>query len=145
MKEKDFTISHLVDKSPNEVFDIIMDVRGWWNGEIEGDTKTLNEEFSYRFKDIHYSKQKLVEIVPGQKIVWLITDSFLNFVEDKNEWTGHHVIFDITPKDGKTEVRLTHKGLVPSVECYNACSGGWISNFGRGWLNYITTGNRLNV
>ncbi|HXS35911.1 MAG TPA: SRPBCC domain-containing protein, partial [Flavipsychrobacter sp.] len=97
-------------------------------------------EFSYRYKDIHYSKQKLVEVVPNKKVVWLITDSQLNFTEDKSEWTGTKISFDISEKDNKTQVRFTHNGLVPHFECYNGCSNAWTDYINNSLRNLITTG-----
>nr|WP_277869300.1 SRPBCC domain-containing protein [Actinopolymorpha singaporensis] len=35
------------------------------------------------------------------------------------------ITFDITQKDGRTEVRFTHHGLVPTEECFDVCSTGW--------------------
>ena len=125
----DFTTTILVDQTPEEAFNAINNVRGWWTGEpgVEGSTGKLNDEFTYRYKDIHYSKQKITELIPGKKIVWLITDSKLNFIKDKNEWTGTEISFEIAKKDDKTEVRFTHVGLVPDIECYADCSNAWSS------------------
>jgi len=138
--EKSFTTAFMVDNTPKEAFDAINNVRGWWSGEIEGNTAKLDDEFSYRYKDIHYSKQKLVEVVPNKKVVWLITDSQLNFTEDKTEWTGTKISFDISEKDNKTEVRFTHNGLVPHFECYNGCSNAWTDYVNNSLRNLITTG-----
>ncbi len=57
--------------------------------------------------------------------MWHITDSRLNFVKDKTEWKGTDIVFDIAEKNGKTELRFEHVGLVPALECYEACSDGW--------------------
>jgi hypothetical protein len=127
MNNQDFTLAILVDKSPKEAFDAINDVRGWWSGAIEGRTDRLGEEWTYRYKDFHYSKQKIAEFVPGKKVVWDIVDSAINFVDDKTEWNGTKIVFDIAKKGGETEVRFTHVGLAPESECFDSCSDAWSS------------------
>jgi hypothetical protein len=74
---------------------------------------------------VHYSKQKLVEVIPGRKVVWLILDAWLSFTEDKTEWNGTRVIFEVSKHGDKTEVRFTHEGLVPQYECVDKCSNAW--------------------
>jgi hypothetical protein len=140
MKTSDFTATLLVDETPEEAFNAIINVRGWWTGEpgVEGNTEKLNDEFTYRYKDIHYSKQKVTELIPGKKVVWLITDSKLNFTKVKDEWTGTKIIFDISGKDNKTQVRFTHIGLSPDIECYHDCSNAWSSYINSSLRNFIT-------
>lgn len=123
-----------VDESAQRAYDAINDVRGWWSGQITGPTDQLGAEFSYWVPGIHYSKFRITELVPGRKVTWLTLEGWLGFTDDKEEWTGTTVTFDITEVDGRTEVRFTHEGLVPEVECYDVC---WVA-----WGGYVTNSLR---
>ena len=100
-KDQDLTFAFVVDQPPQNAFAAINNVRGWWSGEIEGPTDKLGGEFTYRYKDIHYSKHKITELIPGKKVVWLVLDSSLDFIEDKTEWNGTKIAFDIAKKGTK--------------------------------------------
>jgi regulatory protein YycH of two-component signal transduction system YycFG len=139
MNNKNFTTSFLVDQTQKEAFDAINIVRGWWTENLEGSTQKLGDEFEVRFGDVHYSKQKLIEVVPGKKIVWLITDSKLNFIKDKSEWTNTKISFDISKQGNKTQVSFTHVGLIPKIECYRDCSNAW-GYYVNSLYSLITTG-----
>jgi len=125
MKPDDYTIAFTVDQSPEEVFAAVNNVRGWWSGEIDGSTDRLGAEFTYRFKDVHRTTQKITELVPGRKVVWHVVESQINFVKDRQEWDGTDIIFDITRKGDRTQLRFTHVGLAPAIECYGKCAGAW--------------------
>ena len=140
MKNQDYTATFTVDQTPEEAFTAINNVRGWWSGSIEGSTINLGDVFTYRYEDIHYSKQKITELIPAKKVVWQVLDAKLNFVKDKDEWNGTKVIFEISKKGNKTEVHFTHSGLVPQFECYDSCSDAW-GGYVKGSLrSLITTG-----
>ena len=140
MKDQNYTTTFMVNQSPDEVFAAINNVRGWWAGEIEGDTGKLGDEFTYRYEDVHRSTHKITEFVPGRKVVWHTTDSRLNFVEKKNEWKGTDIVFEITRKGSQTELRFTHIGLVPAIQCYGDCSGAWGYYINDCLQSLITTG-----
>ena len=140
MNKQSFTTSITVSQSPAEVFAAINDVRGWWSGEIDGRTDQLGSVFEYRYKDVHKSTQKITELVPGKKVVWHIVDSHIDFVQDKAEWNGTDVVFEIAKKGAKTELRFTHVGLVPAIECYGKCAGAWGFYINESLRNLITTG-----
>jgi len=143
MKEDNLSISLAVNVSPQDAFNSINSVSKWWTENIEGSSQKLDDEFTVRFDDVHVSTQKLIEVVPDKKVVWLVTDSKLNFVEDKEEWTDTKISFEIYSKDDKTEIQFTHIGLVPAIDCYQDCSNAW-SHYIRGsLLSLITTGKGI--
>lgn len=140
MSASDFTTTLLVDQNPKEVFRAVNNVRGWWSEEIEGGTEKLNDEFTYHFEDIHQCKMKLIEVVPYKKVVWLVLDNYFKFTKDKSEWKGTEVIFEISQKDNKTTLRMTHQGLVPEYECFEICRDAWTSYIQNSMRDLIITG-----
>jgi hypothetical protein len=140
MQNQDFTTAILVDQSPQQVFNAINNPRAWWSEEIEGSTDNLNDEFTYHFKDLHRSKMKITELVPDRKVVWLVEDNYFSFTEDKREWIGTNIIFEITSNGDKTKLQFTHAGLVPEYECYNVCHDAWTGYIQNSLKKLITTG-----
>ncbi len=140
MSIPDFTTTFLVDQTPEAAFAAITDVRGWWSGEIEGGTAEVGDVFTYRYKDIHRSTQRVSEAVPGRRVVWDVLDAWLKFTEDKTEWNGTKVIFEISREGEKTAIRFTHQGLVPAFECYDKCSSAWSFYINDSLRSLIATG-----
>jgi hypothetical protein len=130
MINQDYTKTLSVDATPKEAFNAIRNVHEWWSGlyseKIEGSTEKVNDEFTFQAGNgAHYSKQKLVELIPYKKIVWLVTESNLTFLKEKNEWTGTKISFEVLKEKNKTKIVFTHIGLVPKIECYDGCSSTW--------------------
>jgi hypothetical protein len=140
MIKPDFTTTILVDQTPEEAFNAINNIRGWWSEEIEGSTDKLNAEFNYHYEDVHRSKMKIVEFIPGKKVVWLVMENYFSFTKDKSEWTGTKIVFEISRKDNKTQIRFTHQGLVPEYECYEICFDAWSNYIQNSLRDLITTG-----
>ena len=139
-ENKNFTSTILVDATPKAAFDAIKDFRAWWGEDIEGNTDKLNEIFFYHYKDVHLCKLKLIEMVPNEKLVYLVVDNQFNFIKDKTEWINTKLIFEIMPEGGKTKVVFTHEGLVPEYECYEVCNDAWTTYIQGSLQSLITTG-----
>jgi hypothetical protein len=138
---QDYTTVIIAPVTPQEAFKSINSVTKWWTVNVEGSTQKLHDEFTVRFFDgIHVSTQKIVEMVPDKKVVWLVTDSKLNFIEDKTEWTGTKISFEISEKDSKTQIRFTHHGLIPGAECFDDCSVAWSEYLQGSLVSLMTTG-----
>ncbi|MBC8046891.1 MAG: SRPBCC domain-containing protein [Fimbriimonadaceae bacterium] len=143
MQDQNFTTTLLVDQTPEEVFNAINNVRGWWSEEIEGSTNKLNDEFKYHYEDVHRCKIKLIEVIPNEKIVWLVMDNYFKFTKDETEWTGNKIIFEINEKNNKTQLQFTQQGLVPEYECYDICQNAWSNYIHNSLRNLISTGKGL--
>jgi len=140
MTGQDFTSSFTVEQSPTEVYDAINDVRRWWTGDIDGASREVGDEFSYRYPGAHYSRQRITGLEPAKTVVWQVLDAHLEGVEDPGEWTGTEIRFEIAPTADGTEVTFSHVGLTPDVQCYDACSGGWGFFVNGSLKRLITTG-----
>lgn len=140
MATKDFTTSFIVDQTPEEVFKAVTNPRGWWSEQIEGGTEKLNDEFGYHYQDAHIAKMRLIEVVPGKKVVWLVLHNYFKFTKDKDEWKDNKIVFDITEKNGKTQLQFTQIGLVPAYECYDVCRKAWTNYIQKSLHDLVTTG-----
>jgi hypothetical protein len=140
MNIPDFNTSILVSQTPAEAFEAITNVRGWWSEEIEGGTAKLNDVFHYHFKDVHNCTIKLTEVIPGKKVAWHVLDNYFNFTKDDSEWKDTKVIFEISEVGNKTQVTVTHLGLVPEYECFDICSNAWTQYIQQSLFSLITTG-----
>ena len=122
-----FSTAFTVDRSPDEVYAAVNDVRSWWTGSVDGPTDVVGESFTYTYGDQHRSVHQVVELVPGQRVVWHTTDADLPFADDPKEWIGTDVVFEISSVAGGTQLVFTHRGLEPQLDCFQACSGAWTS------------------
>ncbi|ANN17526.1 ATPase [Amycolatopsis orientalis] len=140
-----FTTSFTVDQTPRQVYDAFTDVRGWWSEEIVH----TGDEFEYHYEELHHCRVRITESVPGRKVSWLVLENHFDFTRDDTEWVGTTITFEITEKDGKTEARFTHHGLVPEYECFEVCHKAWTFYVGTSLRALITTGegqpNRQSV
>lgn len=125
-----YSYSFTTGESPKEIFDLLLDVEKWWSGiyeeTITGSSQKINDEFSFSAGGgMHFSKQKLVELIPGKKIVWEVTESNLSFLDDPKEWQNTKIAFYLSEIENETQVTFIHEGLKPQIECYDQCTNAW--------------------
>src|SRR5579859_5813358 len=126
MENQSFTTTILVEQTPSEAFNAIVNPQAWWSEEITGGTSKVGDVFDYHYEDIHRTKMQLTEVVPDKKLVWLVLENYFKpglfneasknakddgFGNDKAEWVDTHVIFEITEKGDKTQLTFRHDGL----------------------------------
>lgn len=140
MENQNFTTTILVEQSPAEVFKAINNPRAWWSESIEGTPDKINEEWNYHFDDNHRSKMETTEMIPDQKVVWLVKENYFKNAKDQSEWVGNKITFDISKKGDKTQLIFSQIGLVPSCDCYKSCDWAWTGFIQKSLLSLIETG-----
>ena len=145
MNRQIYQSSIAADFTPGEAFEAINQVREWWAKNIEGNTEKLNDVFTVHFSGGTFVTFKITESIPGKKIAWLVTDCYLPWLKDKTEWTGTKMSFEIFELGYKTQLRFTHLGLNPEIECFDSCSNSWSQLIRQGLFTLITTGKGEEV
>jgi hypothetical protein len=138
--DPDFTTTISVEQTPEEAFAAINNPRGWWSENIEGSTANAGDVWTYRHNDVHRCTMCVTEMAPNKKVVWLVVDNYFSFTEDKTEWKNTKVVFEISTRGNKTEIRFTHEGLVPAYECFDVCSNAWAFYVNGSLRSLIATG-----
>ena len=132
-----------VQATPEQVFKAVAHVSDWWTVNTEGMSRSVGDEFTVQFGDVHLTKQRVTEVVPGERIVWLVTESLLPWLKDREEWKGTELVFDIAATNKGTELTFTHIGLTPHSECFDQCEKGWDYFLGESLFKLITEGAGL--
>ena len=133
MINKKYKVAIEVTKSPNDVFNHIIELSKWWPEEFVGDNFKLNSEFVLKTGGGHYSKNRVIEFVPGKKVVWIATDG--KRTTDNFDWTGTKMIFELSRKGGNTLIQFTYDGVVLEneqdrlVEICDVCIKNLLYNF----------------
>ena len=109
-KSANYSVEIELAKSPNEVFNHLINLKKWWPEDFEGEDIKLNSEFVFTTGDSHYSKNKVVEFVPDKKLVWLAIEGLRK--TDNYDWSGTKMIFELIPKGNNTILKFTYDGIV---------------------------------
>ncbi|HEY9002061.1 MAG TPA: SRPBCC domain-containing protein [Mucilaginibacter sp.] len=139
LTEQSYCSSIVVNESAMEAYDKISRVNEWWAANFKGNAKTLGDEFTVTFGET-YVTFKITEAIPGKKVTWLVTDSYLPWQNDKTEWTDTEVVFEISTENNSTKIDMTHVGLTPEVECFENCQAGWNHYINRSLTKFMNEG-----
>lgn len=104
----------------------------WWSEMFEGSSAQIGDRFTIRFgTDIHKT-MRVKESIPNFEMIWYVEDSLIALPELKNqtEWIGTTIVWEIERNEENTQIKVTHIGLNPNIECYEICSNGWVQFLG---------------
>jgi hypothetical protein len=124
MTTQDLTCNIQAPVSAKEAYDKIARVGEWWAKDFKGSAHNLGDTFTVRFGTT-FVDFKIAEAVPEKRIVWLVVNCYIPSLNDKTEWNGTSVAWDIATSGDTATITMTHHGIRPEVECYQMCEKGW--------------------
>ncbi len=110
--------------SGDEAIRKINQVSQWWTKGVVGAPRRQGDRFSVRFGET-FVDFEVAELDPGKRVVWNVTDCNLHWITNKKEWKGTQIVWQLSSKNGTTEVSMTHVGVFPGAECWDNCKPGW--------------------
>ena len=137
MQRQDYHCTFTAAISPEEALETIADVSAWWAKHFEGSATLLHDVFTVRFGKTFVTFE-ITELIIDRKVVWSVTDCYLEFVGDKLEWKGTSVVWEVAEVGDLTRIDMTHLGLVPQSECFAQCEKGWNHHIKDSLLRYMT-------
>ena len=143
MTNQDYRLSVSAPVSASDAYNKIARVSEWWAKDFDGSARNLGDTFTVRFGAAFgetFVDFKITEAVPGSKVVWHVTNSYLPWLQDKTEWNDTDVVFKVSASQSETTVTMTHEGLVPEVECFDSCVQGWNQYFGQSFRQFLIDG-----
>lgn len=142
MEKRNFHRTIKVNVPAAEAMKKIGEVHSWWAKDFDGKAEMLNDKFS-----VHFGKTfvdfKISELLPDKKVVWQVMDCNLDWINNKKEWNGTEVVFELSGKNRSTQIDFTHVGLFPGVECYEDCEVGWDKHFTNSLEKFINEGKGM--
>ena len=140
MKTNDFNSSISAKLSANDATKKISNVPEWWGITFSGSAEKQDDKFIVKMGGDSFFNFTVAELIPGKRVVWLVSDCYMPWYSDKTEWANTRLIFDLEENNGETQVHFTHEGLTPDVECYKDCEPGWTHWIQTSLHSYLTTG-----
>ncbi len=126
MTEKSYTTTFRVHATPEEVYAAINDPRAWWDGEFEGSTDSVGDEFTYRYEDLHTARSARDEPDPERTAsAGSSSKAGRRSSRRRDEWAGRRS--SSTSRRPATRPRFASP---TSVSCRassatTSCSGAW--------------------
>jgi hypothetical protein len=142
MNQQNYSTSINVNTTIKEVQRGISNVSEWWTKNFEGNANRLNDKFTVRFGKT-FVDFNIREFIPDKKIVWSVTDCYLDWLNNKKEWNSIEIVWEISGNGKSTKINMTHVGLVPEVECYNDCRKGWDFYVNESLFKLLTEGKGI--
>jgi uncharacterized protein YndB with AHSA1/START domain len=101
-------------------------LRSWWTQTCDAGA-AVGEQATFRFGRTHKTME-IERLEPGREVSWRCVQAHLEApgVTRPDEWVGTRIVFRLEPQDARTtRLYFEHVGLLPSLQCFEVCRGGW--------------------
>lgn len=105
-----YSVNRELPKPQQEVFNSLITLKEWWPEDFQGKDVERNSECILTTGDSHYSKNKVIDFLPGKKFAWRTTESIRQ--SDGFYWRNTKFIFALAPKGNNTLITFTCDGVV---------------------------------
>jgi uncharacterized protein YndB with AHSA1/START domain len=128
METKNYHSSVVMQAPAEEVYQALtLEMPKWWSADFSGSAKAKGDVFTVRFGNT-FMTMEIEEVVTNERIIWRCIDTYQDHStvqNNKTEWIGTRVIWEISNESNSTRLSITHEGLTPEFECYGICEQGW--------------------
>jgi len=126
-----------IDAPPESVFGALTTlegIAGWWTSNVTGNGSEGGRlDLGFDGLDEHITMQ--VEEAESDQVTWRCERH-----TGHPEWEGTTITFSLTARTRGTRLAIHHRGLVPTLECYEQCFAGW-QHFARSIKAYVELGH----
>ncbi len=143
MAAKSYTREIIVSNTPGAAYRALTSEFDKWWTPGSGSLAAIDDTVTIKFEPTHWTLRatKLVpdvyvelECVDAHHIHEGLPESILK------EWQGTKLKWQIQQQGEKTKIILVHKGLIPSLGCYDVCEAGWDHFFVNSLKAYLDAG-----
>jgi uncharacterized protein YndB with AHSA1/START domain len=90
---------------------------GWWTSTTRGDSK-VSGEIHFQFGDRGFFGVKVLELVPGKRVLWEV-------VKGPDKWVGTKIGFELKQEGAQATVLFKHQDWSEPSEFMHHCSTKW--------------------
>ncbi|GAA2799207.1 hypothetical protein [Nonomuraea dietziae] len=115
-----------MDRTPQEAFQAITDVRGWWSQEVEGVTDQVGGEFDYHYRTSTAAGSASPNSCGPEKVAWRVLENYFDFIDDQAEWKDTRGRLRDLEKEGRRRDPLHPRRTGSrSTSVYDVCTNAW--------------------
>ncbi len=104
-------------------------VAEWWSADFDGEAGRVGDVFTVRFNTVFHT-MRVIQLLPDSLVEWECIDQHLEThagiqLENKREWVGNIIRWEVRREGQMTSLSITHFGLTPESEYWRIWGTDW--------------------